>query len=264
MVAYMAAVMLAVALVFSMLGQGGGVLYTPIQLLFGVEFHQAATTSLFLILATALSASTVFSKARMIDWRMALVLESATTSGAFLGGVWSGRFSGIFLTFLFAAVVFVAGFFMVKQFAPGTRGRGEGGRFCWRRRLGDEEYRINLAVALPVSFAAGVVSGMVGVSGGILKVPMMVLLFGVPMGIAVGSSAFMVTLTAAGGLAGHMVSGHMEWQSTLALAVFVVAGAQIGSRIGVRLDKKKMKNGFGWFLLGMAVLLVVREAVMAR
>jgi len=255
----LAAVMFAVALVFSMMGQGGGVLYTPIQLFFGVEFHQAATTSLFLILATALSATTVFKKAKMIDWPMAIVLESATTSGAFLGGAWSGAFSGRALTFLFAAVICVAGFFMVKQFSPKRDGTEKASRFYWHRRLGDETYGVNLALALPISLAAGVISGMIGVSGGILKVPMMVLLFGVPMGIAVGSSAFMVSLTAAGGLAGHLVSGHMDWPATLVLAVGVVAGAQIGSRMGVKLDKKKMKKGFGWFLFAMAAVITLRE-----
>ena len=56
--------MLAVAIVFSMLGQGGGAMYTPLQVWFGVNFHQAATTSLFLIMVTSVSASLVFHKAR--------------------------------------------------------------------------------------------------------------------------------------------------------------------------------------------------------
>ena len=107
-------------------------------------------------------------------------------------------------------------------------------------------------------FIAGLASGMVGVGGGILKVPMMVLLFGIPMDIAVGSSALMVGITAAGGFAGHVTSGHWDWRASLLLAIAVFAGGQIGSRISVGLDKKKLKKGFGWFLLLIALMMFLR------
>ena len=117
---------------------------------------------------------------------------------------------------------------------------------------------MNLALALPVSFAAGLASGMVGVGGGILKVPMMVLLFGIPIDIAVGSSALMVGVTAAGGFAGHLANSHWDWRTSLVLAVAVFAGGQIGSRVSVGIDKKKLKKGFGWFLLAIAALMLAR------
>lgn len=248
-----------VAVIFSMLGQGGGTLYTPVQVWLGIDFHTAATTSLFLIMTASLSATIVFRKARRIDWPLAIVLESATTLGGFAGGLWSGQFSGAFLSILFAAVVTVAGFFMVKQFemnhkCPASRP----GFLVWRRLLGEQQFCVNLAIALPVSFFAGLASGMIGVGGGILKVPMMVLLFGVPMEIAVGSSAFMVGMTAAGGFAGHVASGHWDWRTSLILAVAVFIGGQIGSRISVGLDKKKLKKGFGWFLMVIALLMTIK------
>src|SRR5579859_7380776 len=108
--------MFAIASVFSALGGGGGVLYTPVQLFFGIEFHTAATTSLFLIMVTSLSATLVFRKAATVDWPLAIVLESSTTLGAFLGGLYSGHFSGRFLIYLFSGVIAVAAFFMVKHF----------------------------------------------------------------------------------------------------------------------------------------------------
>lgn len=248
--------MLVNAVVFSALGQGGGVLYTPIQVLFGIDFHTAATTTLFLIVVTSVSSTLVFRKARTVDWPMALALESSTTLGAFLGGAVSGQFSGRFLSLLFAAVIAFAAVFMVRDFRP--RRIAPGDRhwlFSWRRNLGTESYEINLALALPISFVAGAVSGMIGVSGGILKVPMMVLLFGVPMNIAIGSSAFMVGITAAGGFSGHLVSGHWDWRTSLVVAALVFAGGQLGARIALSIDKTKMKRGFGWFLVLMALLM---------
>ena len=253
-------VMFAVATVFSSLGAGGGVLFTPVQLFFGIEFHTAATTSLFLIIVMSISATLVFHKAAAVDWPLALTLESATALGAFLGGLFSGYFSAKFLIFLFSGVIAVAAFFMVKHFEiPNRCGEKPGGFFRWRRGVGNEKYCVNLAVALPISFIVGAISGLVGVSGGILKVPMMVLLFGVPMNIAVGSSAFMVGLTAIGGFTGHVAAGHFDWKLALVLVPGIIIGAQIGARISVKIDKTKMKRLFGYVLAALALLLVIRN-----
>jgi Sulfite exporter TauE/SafE len=130
-------VMFAISAVFSSLGVGGGVLYTPAQLLFGIEFHTAASTSLFLIMVTSLSATLVFRKAATVDWPLAIVLETSTTFGAFLGGLYSGHFSGRFLIYLFSGVTAVAAFFMVKHFEiPNRCGEKPGGFYRWRRGVG--------------------------------------------------------------------------------------------------------------------------------
>lgn len=257
----LAVCMFVVALVFSMLGQGGGVLYTPIQVWSGIDFHIAATTSLFLIMVTSLSATIVFRKAKRVDWPLAIVLETVTALGGLIGGISSGRFSGSFLMVLFAAVIAFAAVFMVRDFDWRRDCAERSSFFGWHRRLGEQEYCVNLLLALPISFAAGAVSGLVGVGGGILKVPMMVLLFGIPMEIAVGSSAFMVGLTAAGGFAGHVASGHWDWKASLILATAVFVGAQIGARMSLGVDRKKMKHAFGWFLFAIALLMCVKAVL---
>lgn len=251
--------MLATALVFSMMGQGGGALYTPLQVWLGVDFHQAATTSLFLIIVTSVAASLVFHKARKIDWPMAVVLETVTAVGGFAGGLGSAWFSGATLSVVFAAVIAAASVFMIRPMKEHQHCSNRvQGFFSWKRMLGEQAYCVNLAVALPLSFAAGILSGMVGVGGGLIKVPMMVLVLGIPMDIAIGSSALMVGLTASGGFAGHLLSGHWDWRISLILAVAVFVGGQIGSRLTIRLDKAKLKKGFGWFLLAVAGTMVFK------
>jgi len=251
--------MVANAVVFSALGQGGGVLYTPIQLFFGIDFHTAAATTLFLVMVTSLSSTLVFRRAGVVDWPMAFVLESTTTLGGFLGGLYSGHFTGRFLTFLFSGVIAFAAIFMVRTFSGAACNTER--FYCWRRRLGTESYAVNLAMALPISFCAGAVSGLIGVAGGILKVPMMVLLFGVPMNIAVGSSAFMVGLTASGGFLGHLKAGHVDWRVALALVPGIFAAGQIGARKAVKVDKQRMRVWFGYFLMALAAFLAARAAL---
>jgi uncharacterized protein len=253
---------LAVALVFSMMGQGGGAVYTPLQVWLGVNFHQAATTSLFLIIVTSASASLVFHKARKIDWPLAIALETVTAAGGFAGGLGSDWFSGTALSILFAVVIAAAAIFMIrpmKERQPGVNQAG--GFFFWKRTRGEQIYCVNLALALPLSFGAGLLSGMVGVGGGLIKVPMMVLALGVPMDIAVGSSALMVGLTAGGGFAGHLLNGHWDWRISLILAGAVFVGAQIGSRLTIKLDKARLKKGFGWFLLAIAGTMVFKALI---
>jgi len=245
--------MFVVAVLFSMLGQGGGALYTPLQVWLGIDFHVAATTSLFLIMVTSVAASLVFHKARRIDWPLAIALETVTAVGGFAGGLGSGWLSGTTLSLIFAGVIGTAAVFMIRPMRerePCPPGRG--GFFTWHRTLGQEHYCVDMALALPFSFAAGALSGLVGVGGGLIKVPLMVMVLGVPMDIAVGSSALMVGLTASGGFAGHLLHGHWDWRLSLILAAVVFVGGQIGSRITVRLDERRLKVGFGWFLLAVA------------
>ena len=257
--AIVAAVLFVAAGVFSMLGQGGGAIYTPVQVMAGAEFHAAATTSLFLIMVMSLSSSLVFRKAGKIDWPLALALESTTAVGGFAGGWWSSAFSGNALSVVFALAVALAGLFMIRRFhRSGLPGTGRAGFPVWRRACGDQQYQVNMALALPLSLVVGLASGLVGVGGGILMVPLMVLLLGVPMDIAIGSSAFMVGLTAAGGFAGHIVRGHWDWRFSLVLAGAVFVGAQVGSRVSLKLDRAWLKVVFGWFLLVVAAAMVAR------
>ena len=247
-----------VAVLFSMLGQGGGVLYTPLQVWAGVEFHTAAATSLFLIMVVSLSASLVFHKVRKIDWPLILVLESATMSGGFLGGLASARVPAELLSLLFALVVMLAGGLMLRRPFLSSATKPHARLLSWRRQVGDQIYQVNLGIGLPLSLLAGLVSGMVGVGGGILKVPLMVMLLGVPVDIAIGSSSLMIGLTAGAGFAGHLVVGHWDWRLSILLAVAVFAGGQIGSRVSVRISKQKLKQTFGWFMLVIALLMIVR------
>ena len=243
-----------------MLGQGGGTLYTPVQVLLGIDFHVAATTSLFLIMVTSLSATLVFRKAHKVDWPLAFVLESVTASGGFVGGVGSAWLSDQVLSWLFAAVVAFAAVFMIHSYQPSqSKAPQQRKWYHWRRWYNGQSYTVNLLLALPISFLAGMVSGMVGVGGGILKVPLMVLLLGIPMDIAIGTSALMVGLTAGGGFAGHLAAGHWDWRLSLVLAMAVFLGGQIGARQSLTLNRTRMKKIFGWFLLFIAAVMVIKN-----
>lgn len=246
---------------FSMLGQGGGILYTPIQVLFGVDFHTAVFQSLWFTILTALPAVVLFRKKKQVDWAAAAVLESSSVAGAFLSGYFAHLFSPKALTFALAALVFAAGTSMLLKLGP-RKERAKLTRLDWVRELGGERYQIRLGQGLPLSLFIGIASGLTGAAGGFLKIPMMVRLFSMPINIAFGSSALMVSLTAAGGLLGHLATGAAVWHEPLLLSAFVLMGSQIGPRLAMRSRPVAMRKQFATYLFALACLVMASSFIL--
>jgi uncharacterized membrane protein YfcA len=238
-----AAAILAVSLIFSMVGQGGGVLYVPVLIALGMGVHDAATTSLFVIVATSLSASLVYRKRRTVDWKLALAIEPLTIALAFAGGLLSNHINAAALKIVFAAVLLLAGSFMVRPVsehgAASPRGWGH-----WHRRVGETSYTVRLPGLMPVTAFAGFVAGMIGVAGGIFKLPAMVLVGRVPMRIAIGTSALMVGFTALAGLSGHLIGGSFSPKVALPLAAAAFIGARSGSTLSGRIKVPHLRVFF--------------------
>ena len=233
----------------SMIGIGGGVLYVPILLAFGFSFYQAATISIFIIIALSISASLVYYRAQLIDWKLALIIEPLTAIMSLMAGYYSSFIQVKELKILFILVLIVSGYFMlkpIKEIQDKFINQRKWG--YWQRKFGEEEYSVNLIIGLPITALAGLMAGLLGIGGGIIKVPLMVLLLGVPMKVAVGTSCLMVGLTALFGFFGHFFAGHFEPKTALILALVVFAGAQAGSRISIKVDKILLKKIYAIFL----------------
>jgi len=244
-----------VSVIFMMFGQGGGAVYVPMLLAFSLPLYKAAATSQVLIIAATLSAMLVFRKAHLIDWWLALIVEPPTNLGAFLGGYFSSHFPPNLSKLVFAGILLIGAYYIIRPIEERTAPP----RRAWyllQRNLGEYEYSLNLFVIVPIMVLAGFVAGMLGVGGGLIKVPAVVLLGGVPMKIAVGSSSLMIGITALTGLFGHALVGHFDPKLALTLGVAVLAGSQIGARLGVKIDKKRHKKYFGFLLIFIAVWMV--------
>ena len=133
----------------------------------------------------------------------------------------------------------------------------------WPRTMGAYSYVVRLPWLVPVTAVAGFVAGMIGISGGIFKMPAMVLLGGVPMRIAIGTSSFMVILTALAGLSGHLVSdsGSFDIFVALPLAVAAFVGGRLGSSLSTRVKPSTLRIYFAILLLLVAVWIIVRTVV---
>ncbi len=257
----LAIVFFVVSTVFSMIGMGGGILYVPILLLAGFSIKTAPTISLALITAMSLSALFTFWRNRKVDWKLALVIDPPTDIMAFVGGYFSNQVPAPVLEGLLAAVLIVAGVMMIrkgKPFEPRTTDAEKW--WYWNRHFGEHHYRVNLPLVLTATALIGILSGMLGITGGIIKLPIMVLFCGVPMDIAVATSTVMVAVTAISGFVGHALSGPVMWSTALILAVSASAGGFLGSHISLKTNRLLLKRIFGVAVLLIALRIIVKLA----
>ncbi len=243
--------------VFSMLGQGGGAFYVPMLLALSVPIYMAATTSQVLIVVVSFSSMLVFAKARLVDWKLVLLIEPPTNIGAFLGGYFSPYIPAGFAKVCFAGVLLVGAYYMyMPPRSARERHANTAHWWLWHRTGVANPYAINILVLVPVMLAAGFLAGLLGVGGGLLKVPAIVVLGGVPMSIAVGSSSLMIGVTALTGFAGHLLRGHFDWRLTGVLAAAVLIGSQIGPRLAIKSNQAALKKYFALLLVAISGWLI--------
>ncbi|MBW1942805.1 MAG: TSUP family transporter [Deltaproteobacteria bacterium] len=251
----LALIVLVSSIVFTMLGVGGGFMYVPILLTCGIDFHTAATTSLLMLATAQISASYVFFRSGLVDLKLIMILELPTMIGAFAGGLFSDHFNVALLAIMFSCTLFLASYFMLQDdMQPaGPGGSVSTSPWNWHGEFRGHAYSVDMMVAFPLTFGIGFMGGLLGLAGGWLKVPMMVVMFGIPMKVAVATSSLMVPITGFAGFLGHSVLGHFDPRLALPLCVLAVAGAQIGSRLSIKTDSSLLRFIFA-FVLGVVGL----------
>ena len=222
--------------IFSSIGIGGGVFYVPILLLMGYAFKDASTLSLAVICVMAASAAVVYIKSRMVDFKLALAMEPFSVLGGVAGGYFSEYVDDRSLTVIFGLVMLACSvlihFRRERSAAPVKR------RFSFNRRFSGAVYQVNVPAAVMLGLLAGLLAGLLGIGGGTVKVPLMLLVFGVPLKVAVATSTFMITVTSVAGFAGHIAQGHGRFDLLMVLALAALAGGQLGSRFMIKVNRK--------------------------
>ena len=254
----LAAIFFVISVLFSMIGMGGGIVYVPILLFAGYSMKAAPGISLILIMSTSLAALFHFHKNKKVDWKLALVIDPPTDIMAFVGGYFSALVPEAILQGLLAAILLLAGTLMIRKRAEEKLGSQPNKPWYWQRHFNGVDYRVNLPLVLSATAGIGILAGMLGITGGIIKLPIMVLLCGVPMDIAIATSTVMVAFTAFSGIAGHAINGNVDWRTGLTLALVAVIGGLVGSRISLKTDKTRLKRLFGYAILLIALIILYR------
>lgn len=238
---------LATGVLAGAFGVGGGSLTTPVMRdVIGTPGHVALGTPLPIIIPTAASGVLVFHRRGLIRYRVGLVCALAGSVTALLAAGTTAYFGGrelMLITSIYIALVAV-------KFGTGEKGPTPKARPApqW----------LMLRAAL-IGLLAGALSGFLGVGGGIILVPAMVLLLNFHMHEAVGTSLLVMTIYAIPGSVGHYLLGHVDVALLVPIALGAVLGAQLGARLAVRTREKRLRLAFSVFLFAVAAFMALAE-----
>jgi len=232
----------------SMLGIGGGLITTPVlTLVLGVPIHQAIATSLCCVIATSSGAAARYVEQRLSDIRLGMTLELTTTIGAIGGSVVAGLLSREALAILFAGLLTYAGSSMLRRAFRPEKPTGDGPQTYTVKRL---------PVGMVGSAGAGMISGMLGVGGGVVKVPLMYLMMGIPFKVATATSNFTIGVTAAASAFIYYARGDMRPVITAPTAVGVFLGASLGAHLMRHTPSRWLIVAFSVIVFYFAVIMV--------
>lgn len=236
----------------ALLGLGGGIFLVPaLTLLFDLPIQTAVGTSLVGVIATSAGVAVVAAKGRGADVSLALRLEVVTAAGAMLGSVAAGYMGHRVLVILFALVVFMTAAYLVYKSRRTATGVPE--------RLFRREYHPrHWAAGMSVSSVAGMLSGMLGVGGGFIKVPVMYAIMEVPLGVATATSNFMVGITAAASVLVYYGRGDIHPLVVIPTAVGVFVGAMLGVFVLVKLRASWVRTALIILLVFMGIQMLIR------
>ena len=253
----------------SLLGLGGGIIVIPVlTLIFGIDIHYAVGASIVSVIATSSGATTSVLRQGIANLRAGMLLEMATSTGAVAGATVATLVSGNVLYLIFAIVLAYSAAAMFRGRNADETPNKLSDRWAQRLHLAGEYLDqatgkvvrygvVGVPLALGLMFVAGVVSGLLGVGSGTLKVPAMDLAMRLPMKVSTATSNFMIGVTAAAGAAVHFSRGDIVPLVVAPVALGVLLGAVVGARVLGRLQSRSIRT---IFILVLAVISVQMAA----
>jgi len=266
------AIALAAGLFGSLLGLGGGLFVVPLLTgLLGVPTKYAIGASIVAVIATSSTGGSAYLRQRTANVRLGMTLELATVCGAILGALTGTAVSPRLLNLVFGLVLLYTGFTMARGRrggetapAPAPSGDPDALDFSYydTQRRADVAYRVHgLPKGLGVGLVAGYVSGLLGVGGGLFKVPAMTLLMGVPLKVATATSTFMIGVTATAGAYIQYTHGFVDPLLTAPVVAGVIGGALLGPRVARRLPAGSLRRIFVVVVLLFALDMLGKAAL---
>lgn len=240
-----AALAALVGLSLGLLGGGGSILTVPIFVyVLGLAPKQAIAAALAVVGTVSVFGAAGHWRAGNVALRPALLFGVASMGGALLGARLATVVSGTVQLFLFAVVMLLSAMLMLRGRAPDPAEAG--------RPAGP-------GVILPVGLGLGVVTGLVGVGGGFLTVPALVLLAGLRMKQAVGTSLAVIAMSSFTGLAGYLGQVEFPWGVMAGFTAVAILGSQVGVRLMKHVPQRALQRGFAVFLLAMGMVILYQN-----
>jgi uncharacterized protein len=248
-----------------MLGMASGIFIVPIlTMLCHVDLRNAIGASIVSVIACSCGSAAAFLKERLTNIRLAIVLETATTAGALNGVLLAGRIPNQFLFFLFGTILLLSAWQMVarrddpvsfrsRSLDQDSRVRELDSSYPDRELGLDISYRVeHVPIGLILMYVAGLISALLGIGSGVLKVPAMDTALRLPIKVSSATSNFMICVTAAASAGAYFMRGEIVAAITGPVALGSVVGAILGARLLVSISNQRIRLLFATVLIAVA------------
>ncbi len=268
LVAFVASI--AAGVLGALVGLGGGIIVVPALTLFlGVEIRYAIGASIISVIATSSAASARYIRDGLANLRVGMLLEPSTAIGGVLGGVLAGLLDPRWLYLCFGSMMALTALAMSRQRDadgalplhpdPLARKLGLHGTVPGARGVPPRVYEVvRVRTGMSIAFGAGIMSGLLGVGGGIVKVPTMSLIMGMPLKAATATSTLMIGVTAAASAGVYISRGDVDPLIAGPVAAGVLVGASFGGSVLGRTRSGLLRAIFIIVLLVIALRMVMR------
>lgn len=261
-IGYAASVLIGVSL--GLIGGGGSILTVPVLVyLFGIDTFLATEYSLFIVGISSMAGSVSYFKKGMINFKMAWVFGIPSIISIFLTRIYILPLipeeiviiqnvtitKNLFLLLVFAGLMIIASYKMI------------------RNEITTENLDKTTKENTPLRAAGqgaivGLFTGLVGAGGGFMIIPALVNLLKISMKKAIGTSLFIISLNSFIGFSSSINNSDINWRLLLSIAVAAVFGIIVGSHFSKKIDGKKLKPAFGWFILAMGIYIITKEVLL--
>jgi len=226
-----------------LLGGGGSILTVPaLVYLVGQTPQVAVMTSLAIVGANSAMGAFFHRAQGTLNWRVALLFGGAGMATAYVAAGFSDRLSPDVIMVAFAALMLLIGLLLIFRRPPHD---------------GVEPANLSIAKIVASGAAVGLLTGVLGVGGGFLIVPALVMLVGLPMQQAVGTSLVVIAMNSLAGFMGHLGDGALDVPSLVVFVAAGLAGTFAGARLAHRLPAARLRQGFAGFVILLAIFLLI-------
>jgi uncharacterized protein len=228
----------------SMVGVGGGIIISPVLTFLGLPPAQVAGTSLFAVSSTSISSTIAYAKSKKIQYMLGIKMALLSIPGAIIGSYFSTEIDPGYFKIILAIILVGTGIYLMFK-KEIINGNSLSFSSTWVKIL-----------FYSSTFVAGIISSLFGVGGGVIYVPLMIMIIGLTMHLAAPTSQFVLMITSLVGLSIHIILGNPQYLPAVLLSIGAFTGAQIGSRLTSRLSDQKLRLILGITFVGIATKLM--------
>ena len=233
----------AAGILGSIIGLGGGIIIVPVLTFLGFPPTLTASNSIFAVFSNAVASSISYAKQRRIEYSIGLKLGLLSIPGTIIGALVSSEITPQFFKILFALILISASIYIFSK-----------------RKIEPKNYNLSkqiMILAIGASFFAGIISGLFGVGGGIIFVPLMVVAMGLSMKNAAPTSQFILLFASASALITHTLLGHPDFYQALLLSAGAFVGGLVGARLSLEIKENALKILISVVMIAVAVKLFI-------